>query len=304
MDQVKVGAEQLGTLIARTSTAMSSATTRPSRYSRRCGPVKALMWTPSSNQGPQTVQRHRRAGSHHRRGDCCQPANVEQYRAGLGTRPSTPWSVRVMKASGARSQPRPGQRAAQGQAGLTLLQARPSRRASAPDNGARSRAAGGICLRPYSLQLIPVLGPHACGACPGKISDLLERLTHRIEKSATSAASFCRLLFQRIHGRLCQAHRPVQPLHPGSHGPRRPGHSKPHISFDTHAYLCHERLRSKLADVLISDPARQVFLFIETKYLGNWTYAADVAKGWSAWTRSSTPIRSRIWQTPASITLC
>ncbi|RGE42090.1 excinuclease ABC subunit A [Comamonas testosteroni] len=53
----------------------------------------------------------------------------------------------------------------------------------------------------------------------------------------------------------------------------------PNVSFDTHAYLCHERLRSKLADVLISDPARQVFLFIETKYLTNWTYAADVAKG-------------------------
>lgn len=53
----------------------------------------------------------------------------------------------------------------------------------------------------------------------------------------------------------------------------------PHVSFDTHAYLCHERLRSKLADVLISDPAQQVFLFIETKYLSNWTYAADVAKG-------------------------
>jgi hypothetical protein len=53
----------------------------------------------------------------------------------------------------------------------------------------------------------------------------------------------------------------------------------PNVSFDTHAYLCHERLRSKLADVLISDPARQVFLFIETKYLSNWTYAADVAKG-------------------------
>ena len=53
----------------------------------------------------------------------------------------------------------------------------------------------------------------------------------------------------------------------------------PHISFDTHAYLCHERLRSKLSDVLISDPARQTFLFIETKYLTNWTYAADVAKG-------------------------
>ncbi|MEX8192734.1 excinuclease ABC subunit A [Comamonas guangdongensis] len=53
----------------------------------------------------------------------------------------------------------------------------------------------------------------------------------------------------------------------------------PHVSFDTHAYLCHERLRSKLSDVLISDPARQIFLFIETKYLSNWTYAADVAKG-------------------------
>ena len=53
----------------------------------------------------------------------------------------------------------------------------------------------------------------------------------------------------------------------------------PQLSFDTHAYLCHERLRSKLADVLICDPARQTFLFIETKYLTNWTYAADVAKG-------------------------
>ena len=53
----------------------------------------------------------------------------------------------------------------------------------------------------------------------------------------------------------------------------------PNVSFDTHAYLCHERLRSKLADVLVSDPARQVFVFIETKYLSNWTYAADVAKG-------------------------
>ncbi len=52
----------------------------------------------------------------------------------------------------------------------------------------------------------------------------------------------------------------------------------PHVSFDTHAYLCHERLRSKLSDVLISDPVRQVFLFIETKYLTNWSYAADVAK--------------------------
>ena len=50
------------------------------------------------------------------------------------------------------------------------------------------------------------------------------------------------------------------------------------VSFDTHAYLCHERLRSKLSDVLVSDPARQVFLFIETKYLSNWSYAADVAK--------------------------
>ena len=53
----------------------------------------------------------------------------------------------------------------------------------------------------------------------------------------------------------------------------------PHISFDTHAYLMHERLRSKLGDVLVSDPQRQVFLFIETKYLTNWTYAADVAQG-------------------------
>ena len=53
----------------------------------------------------------------------------------------------------------------------------------------------------------------------------------------------------------------------------------PHISFDTHAYLCHERLRSKLADVLVSDPERQTFLFIETKYLTHWTYAADIAKG-------------------------
>lgn len=53
----------------------------------------------------------------------------------------------------------------------------------------------------------------------------------------------------------------------------------PHVSFDTHAYLMHERLRSKLSDVLVSDPARQVFVFIETKYLSNWTYAADVAKG-------------------------
>ena len=52
----------------------------------------------------------------------------------------------------------------------------------------------------------------------------------------------------------------------------------PNVSFDTHAYLCHERLRSKLSDVLVSDPARQVFLFIETKYLSNWSYAADVAK--------------------------
>ena len=52
----------------------------------------------------------------------------------------------------------------------------------------------------------------------------------------------------------------------------------PTVSFDTHAYLCHERLRSKLSDVLVSDPARQVFLFIETKYLTNWSYAADVAK--------------------------
>lgn len=53
----------------------------------------------------------------------------------------------------------------------------------------------------------------------------------------------------------------------------------PNVSFDTHAYLVHERLRSKLSDVLVSDPARQVFLFIETKYLTNWTVAADVAKG-------------------------
>lgn len=52
----------------------------------------------------------------------------------------------------------------------------------------------------------------------------------------------------------------------------------PHVSFDTHAYLMHERLRSKLSDVLVSDPARQVFLFIETKYLTNWTQAADVTK--------------------------
>lgn len=57
------------------------------------------------------------------------------------------------------------------------------------------------------------------------------------------------------------------------------GLQSPNVSFDTHAYLCHERLRSKLSDVLISDPARQTFLFIETKYLTNWTYAADVAKG-------------------------
>ena len=53
----------------------------------------------------------------------------------------------------------------------------------------------------------------------------------------------------------------------------------PQVSFDTHAYLMHERLRSKLSDVLVTDAARQVFLFIETKYLSNWTYAADVAKG-------------------------
>lgn len=53
----------------------------------------------------------------------------------------------------------------------------------------------------------------------------------------------------------------------------------PHLSFDTHAYLMHERLRSKLSDVLVTDDAREIFLFIETKYLTNWTYAADVAKG-------------------------
>ena len=53
----------------------------------------------------------------------------------------------------------------------------------------------------------------------------------------------------------------------------------PNVSFDTHAYLMHERLRSKLSDVLVTDPAREIFLFIETKYLTNWTYAADVAKG-------------------------
>jgi hypothetical protein len=52
----------------------------------------------------------------------------------------------------------------------------------------------------------------------------------------------------------------------------------PNISFDTHAYLVHERLRSKLSDVLIFDPAHKIFLFIETRYLTNWTYAADVAK--------------------------
>ena len=34
------------------------------------------------------------------------------------------------------------------------------------------------------------------------------------------------------------------------------GIQNPNISFDTHAYLCHERLRRKLADVLISDAAR------------------------------------------------
>jgi len=53
----------------------------------------------------------------------------------------------------------------------------------------------------------------------------------------------------------------------------------PSVSFDTHAYLMHERLRSKLSDVLVVDAAREIFLFIETKYLTNWTYAADVAKG-------------------------
>lgn len=53
----------------------------------------------------------------------------------------------------------------------------------------------------------------------------------------------------------------------------------PHVSFDTHAYLMHERLRSKLCDVLVCDDKREIFLFIETKYLTNWTYAADVAKG-------------------------
>ena len=52
----------------------------------------------------------------------------------------------------------------------------------------------------------------------------------------------------------------------------------PQLSFDTHAYLMHERLRSKLSDVLICDPAHKVFLFIETKYLTHWSYAADVAK--------------------------
>ncbi len=81
----------------------------------------------------------------------------------------------------------------------------------------------------------------------------------------------------------------------------------PNISFDTHAYLCHERLRSELTDrCCISDRAEeQVFLFIETKYLTNWTYAADVAKGPGAdWTRSLTPIRSPMSQRPASVTLC
>ena len=53
----------------------------------------------------------------------------------------------------------------------------------------------------------------------------------------------------------------------------------PSVSFDTHAYLMHERLRSKLSDVMVVDAAREIFLFIETKYLTNWTYAADVAKG-------------------------
>ena len=76
----------------------------------------------------------------------------------------------------------------------------------------------------------------------------------------------------------------------------------PQLSFDTHAYLCHERLRSKLADVLICDPARQTFLFIETKYLTNWTYAADVAKGVERLDKVFDAAKKPLWPTPNTTT--
>ena len=124
--------------------------------------------------------------------------------------------------------------------------------------------------------------PRPCPAppAPEKFCDLLERPPHRIRKRAQPLHQvLCRLLLQRIHGRLCQAHRQFNRYIQEVSGREDLALQSPNVSFDTHAYLCHERLRSKLSDVLISDPARQVFLFIETKYLTNWTYAADVAKG-------------------------
>ncbi len=144
------------------------------------------------------------------------------------------------------------------------------------------KAAGSTCLRPCYFSLIAVFGSHALRRrLPRKNSvifsnaSLIESEKERNLCTKFFAGYFFNEFTPGYTKRITLFNRYIQEVT----GREDLALHSPNVSFDTHAYLCHERLRSKLADVLVSDSARQVFLFIETKYLTNWTYAADVAKG-------------------------
>ena len=143
------------------------------------------------------------------------------------------------------------------------------------------KAAGSTCLRPCFFPVIPGVGLHALRSQLRKNSVIFSNATLiESEKERNLCTKFfAGYFFNEFTAgyakRIVHFNRYIQEVT----GREDLVLQSPNVSFDTHAYLCHERLRSKLSDVLISDTARQTFLFIETKYLTNWTYAADVAKG-------------------------
>ena len=143
------------------------------------------------------------------------------------------------------------------------------------------KAAGSTCLRPCFFPVIPAIGFHALHSQLRKNSVIFSNATLiESEKERNLCTKFfAGYFFNEFTAgyakRIVHFNRYIQEVT----GREDLALQSPNVSFDTHAYLCHERLRSKLSDVLVSDPARQTFLFIETKYLTNWTYAADVAKG-------------------------
>ena len=143
------------------------------------------------------------------------------------------------------------------------------------------KAAGSTCLRPCFFPVIPAIGFHALHSQLRKNSVIFSNATLiESEKERNLCTKFfAGYFFNEFTAgyakRIVHFNRYIQEVT----GREDLALQSPNVSFDTHAYLCHERLRSKLSDVLISDPARQVFLFIEPKYLPNWTSAAAVAKG-------------------------